>query len=110
MEKNKKTIKLVILIIILLLTFTVIFSIIYLNNSKNKLDDELLVENERIVLEHISYEIIDNNVYNIFDETDTYIVTVYSNEELQLYIDDPNYRPIFNDGDDDEQMELGETF
>lgn len=105
MDKKSKTIKIIIFIIILLIVSSGFFSLIYLNKIKEKDISETLPQVERIVLENISYEMIDNNVYNIYDSTDTHITTVYSNEELEFYIQNPDYRPSYNDGEDEKIYE-----
>lgn len=104
MEKKSQTIKRVVLIIIILIAFCFVLSIVYLNITKENETIESIPDVERIVLENLSYEMIEDNVYNIYDSTDTYITTVYSNDELEYYIQNPDYRPIYNDGDDDEQI------
>lgn len=107
MKKNDKTIKIIIALIITLVIFFILLFLIQLNSIKTDIvdiseDTEQEEFPQRIKTGNLSYEMQDNDVFDIYDETNILITTVYSRDELEYYIENPDYRPTSSYKDDEE--------
>lgn len=102
-----KTTKIIIITIIIIILGAIIFGIVYMNFNKldNELEQEYKPEIVTVKLENISYDILEDGRYRIYDKTGSYKTTVDSVDELNFYIDEPDFTPSYTGYEIEEDIE-----
>ena len=102
-----KTTKIIIITIISIILGAIILGIIYMNFNKIETEstNEYKREIETVKLENLSYDILEDGSYKIYDRNGSYKTTVETVDELNFYITEPDFTPSYTGFESEEPLE-----
>lgn len=100
-----KTTKIIIITIISIILGAIILGIIYINFNKIESVNEYKREITTVKLENLSYDILEDGSYKIYDKSGSYKTTVETVDELNFYINEPDFTPSYTGFEIEESLE-----